>query len=151
MNEFLDQVNYYLQQAWVYLPMILSFITAFGLPTLVQLAKIFSSAKLYLGQVSKILKKVNESVILLKKMAKFMQESIDKEIAYLENLQKCTYNKKQQKLIEQRLLVLKDKKINALSFVIDEIKKEEVSKETIKRENKEAKKIKVRVKIKDEK
>lgn len=151
MNEILEQINYWLQQAWVYIPAILSVITAFGLPSLIQISKIFSSAKLYLGQVSKLLKKVNESVVMLNRLISYMHEQIDEEITYLENLKKCTYNKKQIAVIDDRLNKLEEQKAATLKLFINEIKKEEISKETIIKENKEAKKVKVRVKIKDNK
>mgnify|MGYP003338409747 CR=1 FL=1 len=59
MEQFIEKLNWLCQQAWIYIPAILSFISAIGLPSLVQIAKIFSSAKLYLTQVTKLKDKIN--------------------------------------------------------------------------------------------
>ena len=62
MDNFFEQLNQFMQKAYFYIPAILAFITAVGLPSLVQIAKIVAYAKVYLAQSSRILKKMNETV-----------------------------------------------------------------------------------------
>lgn len=139
MNDFLDTLNYYLQQAWVYLPMVLSFITAFGLPSLVQIAKIFASAKLYLTQVKTLLKKVNECVDTIDKMVDFIDAFVDKELEHNEQMIETTINRKQKQMLENHKIELLDMKKQSATFKVQKVGKADLP-------TKAEKKVKVRVK-----
>ena len=73
MSEWLLKFSEWCQQAWVYIPAVLSFITAIGLPSLVQIAKIFKSAKLYLTQTKSIMGKFKEVVKVVKQLIEFIK------------------------------------------------------------------------------
>lgn len=136
MNEFLDKLSYWLQQAYVYLPIILSFISAIGLPSLVQIAKIFASAKLYLTRTKVLMNKVNECVDTINKMSNMINSFIDNELVFTEQLESSSYNKKQKALCiehKQHLIELKTKSMN---FKVEVIPQEELQKK---------KKVKVKV------
>lgn len=114
MSEWLNQLGEWFKQAWVYIPMILSFITAIGLPSLVQIAKIFSSARLYLTQVKTLKEKLNvaiETTNQTNKVCGFLMERLEEDVAnrieFLELQLVCTYNKKMQEVIRNEIEKLK--------------------------------------------
>lgn len=149
MSEWLQQFSEWCQQAWVYIPAVLSFITAIGLPSLVQIAKIFKSAKLYLTQTKTLIGKFNEVVKVvnqLKDSIKSLKGDIEQflkdEIDYDEKRLQFTYNAKQKEAIRGHIDYLKKKldivqKMpelpNVVEFTQDEL-------------NPDKKKIKVKVK-----
>lgn len=116
MNNFLETLSSWLQQAWVYIPAILSFITAIGLPSLIQISKIFLSAKLYLEQVKTLKDKINVLISTTNAFNKVcndliqiqLQELAD-QIEFLELQKALTYNKKLQKAIQERIEKIKAK------------------------------------------
>ena len=138
MEEFLNKLGEFLKQAWVYIPAILSFISAIGIPSLVSIAKIVASAKVYLAQTAKILAKVNEALDVANKMVEFIESNLDDEIRFCEELGKATYSKREKAVLSERVEMLKRKKEELLLKKVDAIP-EEIA----------PKKVKVKVKIKD--
>ena len=147
--EWLDRFGEWCQQAWVYIPAILSFITAIGLPSLVQIAKIFKSAKLYLTQTKTLMGKFNEVVKIVKELIAFiknlkgdMEQFLEDEIAYDKERLEHTYNVKQKAAIENHISYLEEKlaKIQGMKELptVKEFTEEEL--------NLDKKKIKVKVK-----
>lgn len=118
MKEFWNNL---LEQAYIYIPMVCTFITAVGLPSLVQVAKIFASANLYLTQVKYLKNKVNECVEMNNKMIEYIDNFVDDEISYNTELLKCTYNKQQKQLIIKRITSLEQRKVNNKIFKITAI------------------------------
>jgi len=137
MDEFLNWLNWLINQAYIYIPAVLAFITAIGIPSIVQLAKIFKSAKLYLTQTSVLLKKLNESLYIITKLVDFTTSQIDSEIAFYETLIKTTYNKKQKMIFVSRIEFLKLQKETANRLTIQSIDIDSITPK---------KKIKVRIK-----
>lgn len=139
MQEFMNQVGEFLKQAWVYIPAIISFISAIGFPSLVSIAKIVASAKVYLAQTSKILAKVNEAVDVANRMVEVIESNLNDEITFCEQLHDSTYSKKEKAVLEERVKTLKKKKEELLLRKVEAIPEEELA----------PKKVKVKVKIKD--
>lgn len=139
MDNFFEQLNQFMQKAYFYIPAILAFITAVGLPSLVQIAKIVAYAKVYLAQASRILKKMNETVEQVNAIADFVLSSLDEDAAFFEELAATTYNKKQKEAYLAQASRIRSKRQRALGKI--EILKEDV--ETAK------KKVKVKVRIKE--
>lgn len=149
MNEWLVKFTEWCQQAWVYIPAILSFITAIGLPSLVQIAKIFKSAKLYLtqtktliGKFNEVVKVVNQLKDVIKTLRHDIEQFLEDEIAYDEKKLLAVYNAKEKEMIRGHIEYLKQKldnvkKLNELPDV-KEFTQDEL--------NLDKKKIKVKVK-----
>lgn len=147
--EWLQKFGDLCQQAWFYLPAVLSFITAVGLPSLVQIAKIFKSAKLYLTQTKTLIGKFNEVIKVVKQLKEFIntlkgdiEQFLVDEIKYDEKRLTYVYNAKEKKVIEEHVAYLKQKldtvqKMPELPDVI-EFTQDEL--------NPDKKKIKVKVK-----
>ena len=153
MSEWLLKFSEWCQQAWVYIPAVLSFITAIGLPSLVQIAKIFKSAKLYLTQTKSLMGKFNEVVKVVKQLIEFIktlrgdiEQFLKDEIDYDEKRLQYTYNAKEKEAIRGHIKYLKEK--------LDSVQKlgelPEVKEFTQEELNLDKKKIKVKVKEKDE-
>ena len=140
MEEFFENLGYWLEQAYVYIPAILAFISSIGFPSLVQIAKIFASAKIYLSKISVILKKTNETVECVNALADFCLDMIDKDAEFFDQMAECTFNKKEKELYQKRAAALRERKANAF-------KKIESLKEDVEASKK---KIKVKVRIKSE-
>ena len=138
MNDFLNKLGEWLKQAWVYIPAILAFISAIGLPSLVQIAKIFASAKLYLTKVSVLLKKTNETVDEVNRLLDFMIAEIDDDIHYEQRRLSASFNIKEKEIIAERIDLLCKRKERLSNRKIEKLQEEDVSK----------KKVKVKVKIK---
>ena len=86
--EWLNEFGEWLKQAWVYLPAILSFISAIGFPSMVQIAKIFSSAKLYLSQAKTLKDKINVLVKTTNAFNSVCNELINNQVL---NKEKTTF------------------------------------------------------------
>ena len=151
MSEWLNKLSEFLQQAWVYIPAILSFITAIGLPSLVQIAKIFASAKLYITQTKTLMGKFNEVVKVVQQLIKLIEaikgdmvDFLKDEIAYDQEKLKCTYNAKEKKAIEGHIAYLQAKldKVEHLDEQLPTIN--EISEEELNQDKK--KKVKLKVK-----
>lgn len=149
MNDWLQQFSNWLQQAWVYIPAVLSFITAIGLPSLIQIAKIFSASKIYLSQTKTLIGKFNQTVKIVNQLKDYIdslkgdwEKFLEDEISYEEKRLDAVYNIKQKKVIEDHILYL-NKKLEATR------KKEalpEAKEITLEELNSDKKKIKVKVK-----
>lgn len=139
MEEFLNKLGEFLKQAWVYIPAILSFISAIGFPSLVSIAKVLASAKVYLAQTAKILTKVNEAVDVANRMVEVIESNLNDEITFCEQLGDSTYSKKVKAVLDERVKTLKKKKEELLLKKVEAIPEEELA----------PKKVKVKVKIKD--
>ena len=138
MDEFLNQLSYWLSQAYVYIPAILTAISSIGFPAIVQIAKIFASAKLYLQQVSVLLKKLNECVVQVQGICELVTAWTENDIAFHEELAKTTINKKQRLVIENHVNSLKQRKVLVSNMKIKALEKSEL----------EPKKVKINVKVK---
>ena len=138
MDEFLNQLSYWLSQAYVYIPAILTAISSIGFPAIVQIAKIFASAKLYLQQVSVLLKKLNECVVQVQGICELVTAWTENDIAFHEELAKTTINKKQRIVIENHVNSLKQRKVLVSNMKIKALEKSEL----------EPKKVKIKVKVK---
>jgi hypothetical protein len=138
MDEFLNQLSYWLSQAYVYIPAILTAISSIGFPAIVQIAKIFASAKLYLQQVSVLLKKLNECVVQVQGICELVTAWTENDIAFHEELAKTTINKKQRLVIENHVNSLKQRKGLVSNMKIKALEKSEL----------EPKKVKIKVKVK---
>lgn len=138
MDEFLNQLSYWLSQAYVYIPAILTAISSIGFPAIVQIAKIFASAKLYLQQVSVLLKKLNECVVQVQGICELVTAWTENDIAFHEELAKTTINKKQRLVIENHVNSLKQRKVLVSNMKIKALEKSEL----------EPKKVKIKVKVK---
>lgn len=138
MDEFLNQLSYWLSQAYVYIPAILTAISSIGFPAIVQIAKIFASAKLYLQQVSVLLKKLNECVVQVQGICELVTVWTENDIAFHEELAKTTINKKQRLVIENHVNSLKQRKVLVSNMKIKALEKSEL----------EPKKVKIKVKVK---
>ena len=140
MNEFLDNLGNWLKQAYVYIPAILAFISSIGFPSLVQIAKIVSAAKLYVTQISVVFKKMNETLEEVNKLSDFILATIEEDAQFFEAMAETTYNKKQKQAYLERAAILRSRKDNAFKRI-----------ELLKEETKQTKKkIKVKVRIKPE-
>lgn len=140
MEEFLNNLGEWMKQAYVYIPAILSFISAIGFPSLVQISRIFASAKLYVTQAQVIMKKVNETVDAVNELGDFILVTMDEDAAFFEELASTTYNKKQQQAYIARASAIRSRR-QAAAFKIEEIKESAIKKK---------KKIKVKVRVKPE-
>lgn len=138
MDEFLNQLSYWLSQAYIYIPAILTAISSIGFPAIVQIAKIFASAKLYLQQVSVLLKKLNECVVQVQGICELVTAWTENDIAFHEELAKTTINKKQRLVIENHVNSLKQRKVLVSNMKIKALEKSEL----------EPKKVKIKVKVK---
>lgn len=138
MDEFLNQLSYWLSQAYIYIPAILTAISSIGFPAIVQIAKIFASAKLYLQQVSVLLKKLNECVVQVQDICELVTAWTENDIAFHEELAKTTINKKQRLVIENHVNSLKQRKVLVSNMKIKALEKSEL----------EPKKVKIKVKVK---
>lgn len=138
MDEFLNQLSYWLSQAYIYIPAILTAISSIGFPAIVQIAKIFASAKLYLQQVSVLLKKLNECVAQVQGICELVTAWTENDIAFHEELAKTTINKKQRLVIENHVNSLKQRKVLVSNMKIKALEKSEL----------EPKKVKIKVKVK---
>lgn len=138
MDEFLNQLSYWLSQAYVYIPAILTAISSIGFPAIVQIAKIFASAKLYLQQVSVLLKKLNECVVQVQGICELVTAWTENDIAFHEEIAKTTINKKQRLVIENHVNSLKQRKVLVSNMKIKALEKSEL----------EPKKVKIKVKVK---
>ena len=136
--DFFDSVAYWLSQAYVYIPSILAMISAIGFPSIVQIAKIFSSAKLYLTQVKILLQKVNECVTQITNICDLVIAWTDNDIAFQEQLAKTTINKKQKVVIENQINALKERRKLIGGWTVKKLEKSEL----------ETKKSKVKIKVK---
>lgn len=139
MDNFFESLNHFLQQAYVYIPAVLAFISAFGIPSLVQIAKIVAAAKIYLTQASKFIGKTNETLAQVNRIADFVLQTLDDDAAFFEELAATTYNKKQKEAYLTRAASIRAKKKNAFAKI-----------EAIKEDPQPKKKVKVKVKIKSE-
>lgn len=140
MEEFLNNLGEWMKQAYVYIPAILSFISAIGFPSLVQISKIVASVKLYVTQIQVILKKLNETVEAFNDLADFVLVTLDEDAAFFEELADTTYNKKQQQAYLARASAIRSRRQAAI-FKIDGIRESQIKKK---------KKIKVKVRVKPE-
>lgn len=140
MNDFFDNLGYWLRQAYIYIPAILAFISSIGFPSLVQIAKIVSSAKLYITQIQVVFKKMNETLEEVNKLSDFVLRTIEEDATFFEALAETTYNKKQRQALLERAQALRERKKLAFKQ-IESIKETAIEKK---------KKIKVKVKIKPE-
>lgn len=118
MKEFFNNL---LEQAYVYIPMVCTFITAVGLPSIVQISKIVASANLYLTQVKVLKNKVNECVDTNNKMIDYIDHLTNDEIEYNKQLYKVTANQKQKALILARIGQLEQRKVDNKVFKITAI------------------------------
>lgn len=142
MEEFLEKLGYWLQQAWVYIPAVLAFISAVGIPALVQIAKILAAARSYLSQNAKLKGKANETLEEVNKMAEALSSSLREEAEFLESLAATAYNKKQKAAIMERARKLRQRADGGFSKI------ERIAEEADPK-NKRKVKVKVRVKGKD--
>lgn len=138
--EFLDKLSEILSQAYVYIPAILSFISAIGFPSMVQIAKIFSSAKLYVTQIAKVFKKMNETVDVVNNLTDFIISTLDEDAQFFEAFAETTYNKNQRQACLDRAAAIRARK-QLVFKKIEELKEEQSAKK---------KKVKVKVRIKPE-
>lgn len=138
MEEELDFINNLLQQAYFYIPAILSFISAIGFPSLVQIAKIVASVRLYTTKIAVVFSKVNETVAAVNKLADFTISYMDEDAKFFEDLAETEYNKKRKQAYLDRAETLRRRKAEAVKHI--ELLKEEVEKAK--------KKVRVRVKVK---
>ena len=141
MNEFLDNLNHWISQAYVYIPAILAFISSIGFPSLVQIAKIVSSAKLYVTQISVVFKKMNETLDEVNKLSDFILTTLEEDAAFFEAMAETTYNKKQKQAFIDRAAALRRRKDYAFKR-IEALKEDAVA-------NKKKVKVKVRIKPED--
>ena len=139
-QEIIDTINYWLQQAWVFLPAVLSFISAFGFPTLLQIAKIVSSTKLFMVQNQKVYTKVNENAELVNVLLKENKDTINEDIQFFTQLKEAIVNQKVKDVIDTRIQTLnaRAERLNNVNE-ITLIKAEEVSQEQLKLDVKEQK------------
>ena len=147
--EWLNQLGEWLKQAWVYIPAVLSFISAIGVPSLVQIAKIFSSAKLYLEQVKTLKGKINVLVDTVNafngacnQLINVEIQNLSEELNFLELQKALTYNKKMQELIEERIKQIKAKIEELSNTTVADLVKQIEDQELAK---KPTKKVKVKV------
>lgn len=136
--DIFETISYWLSQAYIYIPSILAAISAIGFPAIVQIAKIFASAKLYLQQVSVLLKKLNECVVQVQGIVELVNNWTENDIAFHEELAKTTINKKQRLVIENHVNQLKQRKGLIENMKIKALEKSEL----------EPKKVKIKVKVK---
>lgn len=151
MEQFLNNLSAWFQQAWVYIPAILSFISAIGLPSLVQIAKIFTSAKLYLQNTKTIKDKVNVVINTVNQFNKACDylvqvqvQNLAEELHFLELQKALTYNKKMQELIEQRIEQIKQRIEDLKKITIGDIIKQ-IEDTELASNKKATKKVKVKV------
>lgn len=140
MDQFLDTLGEWLRQAYVYIPAILAFISSIGFPSLVQIAKIVSSVKLYVTQISVVFRKMNETLDEVNKLSDFVLTTLDEDAAFFEAMAETTYNKKQKQMFMERAETIRGRK--SMAFRKIESLKEDVAQKK--------KKVKVKVRIKPE-
>lgn len=140
MDNFLDNLHHWLSQAYVYIPAILAFISSIGFPSLVQIAKIVSSVKLYVTQIQVVFKKMNETLEEVNKLSDFVLSTLDEDAQFFEALAETTYNKKQRQAFLDRVASIRNRRQFAFKK-IETLKEESAPKK---------KKVKVKVRIKPE-
>ena len=152
MNDWLSRFSEWLQQAWVYIPAILSFITAIGLPSLVQIAKIFASAKLYLTQTKTLLGKLNEVIKLYNNLVTMYEDTKELYVAVMED-EICFDSEIMSKTINVKLKDAYAKRIDTLNKRTDLLRSQQkISKlDEIKEEDLEMAKKSVKLKVKKDK
>ena len=138
MEETLDFINNLLQQAYFYIPAILGFISAIGFPSLVQIAKIVASVKLYITKIAVVFSKVNETVEATNKLADLVLSYMDDDAKFFEDLAATEYNKKRRQAYLDRAETIRRRKQESIKHI--DLLKEEVEKAK--------KKVRVKVKVK---
>lgn len=120
MNDVIEQANYWISQAFIYIPAILTFITAVGLPCIVAVCKVvantqiwLSQAKTFLGKINALVKCVNALNKQVTNLTNALIQSKLSEIEFLKSQILVTYNKKQQECFKQRIAIL-EKDIDAI-------------------------------------
>lgn len=110
MNDWLANMSVWFQQAWVWVTSMCAIIVGIGLPSLVQVGKIFASAKLYLTQTKTLLGKLNAVVqtcnslnALVGTLMKKIEDDKTGELEFLKNLKLVSFNKKEQEVINARI------------------------------------------------
>lgn len=115
MNDFLIQLSNFFQQAYVWVTSMCAVIVAIGVPSIVQVAKIFASAKLYLtqtktllGKLNACIKTINELNTLVGTLMDRLESSEQNELTYLKKLELVTFNKKEQQVIQERIAIIEN-------------------------------------------
>lgn len=124
------------QQAYVYIPTILAFISAVGIPSLVKIGQIVSNSKAYLQSAKTLKDVVNGVTNTFQQIIDTILIDYEQELAELEMERAITINKKMKELLDLKIARVKEciekYKNMSVAELIEKVGNIEVTKKRVK-------------------
>lgn len=139
-----DWLNELFTNANIYIPTIISFLSALGIPAIVATCRTAAKASVYLYNVKKLQKKTNENIDYTNAIKERYINSLNNEKEYLNQELAIIHNEKRKQLINARLDYINNDIANLSKIEVGHI---ELS--TAKEIKEEKKLNKVRIKVKE--
>lgn len=103
MSDFLTELNYWLSQAYINIPIIITFITSFLLPTILRIHSTIKSQKAVIESSTNAIERVGATIDAINELSDIVVKLIESDISFNKELQEKLTIKKQKVVVGERV------------------------------------------------